>query len=251
MFGKNKDKKPKYMNPWYEISLNAISHKIARDIKADTTYQNIPFGRSLLDIHTDGDLVFITIKTVVNGEMVLEEIRDSVPNLSYHLQAFKFERRWENADVNIDFTPETLKQISVGISQLIHSSDVKQDMWVFPYFNFFISAEVDSVKRTGGRKWIKGRASLQAFDDEYGCGGGISGTFLNEGEELKIDRWGRTEYVVRLDQAMHQSLGIFKKWKLLSDEEYAAIDVSSQFPVKVLEKVSSVRPDPSRKLKMI
>ena len=251
MFGKSKLKKPKYMNPWYEISLNSLGHKIARDIKADTTYQNIPFGRSLLDIHTDGDLVFITIKTVVNGEMVLEEIRDSVANLPYQLQAFKFEKRWENADVEIDFTPETLKQISVGISQLIHSSDVKQDVWIFPCFNFFVSVEVDNVKRSQGRKWIKGSAYLQAFDDEFGCGGGIFGTFLRESEELKVNRWGHTEYVVRLDYVIHRALGIFNRWKLFSDEEYAAIDTSPQFPVKVIEKVSSTRPDPSRRSKVI
>lgn len=236
MFGTKKVRKPKYFNPWYEMSLSAIGRKIARDIKPDTTYQNIPFGRSLLDIHTDGDFVFITIKTVVNGETIVEEIRDSLANLSYHLQPYKFEKRWEKADVNIVFTKETLKQITVGISQLIHDSDVKQDSWIFPYFNFFISLEVDNVKRSQGRKWIKGSASLQAFDDEFGCGGGIFGTFLGEGEELKVNRWGHTEYVERLDYVIHRALGLSWKWKLLSDEEYAAIDTSPQFPVKVIEK---------------
>ena len=235
MLGMKSKKKPKYMNPWYEISLSALGHKIARDIKADKTYTNIPFGHSLLDIHTDGDFVFITIKTVVNGEMVVEEIRDSLANLSYHLQAFKFENRWEKADVNVVFTPETMKQITVGISRLLHDSDVK-DSWIFPYFNFFISVNVDNVKRYAGRKWISASAYLQSFDDEYACGGGVSGSFLEDEEELKVDRFGRTEYVVRLDQSMHQALGISYRWKFFNDEEYAAIDTSPQFPVKVIKK---------------
>lgn len=250
MFGTKKVRKPKYMNPWYEMSLNAIGNKIARDIKPDTTYQNIPFGRSLLDIHTDGDFVFITIKTVVNGEMIVEEIRDSLANLSYHLQAFKFENRWEKADVNVVFTPETMKQITVGISRLLHDSNVK-DSWIFPYFNFFISVDVDNVKRYAGRKWISASAYLRSFDDEYVCGGGVSGSFLEDDEELKIDRWGRKEYVVRLDQSIHSALGISYRWKLFSDKEYAAIGTSPQFPVKVIEKVSSTRPDPSRRSKII
>lgn len=248
MFGTKKSRKPKYMNPWYEISLSALGHKIVRDIKADKTYTNIPFGRSLLDLHTDGEFVFITIKTVVNGEMIVEEIRDSLANLSYHLQAFKFENRWEKADVNVVFTPETMKQITVGISRLLHDSDVK-DSWIFPYFNFFISVDVDNVKRYAGRKWIRASAYLRSFDDEYGCGGGVSGSFLEDDEELKVDRFGRTEYVVRLDESIHSALGISYRWKLFNDEEYAAIDTSPQFPVKVIDKISSS--DPSRRSKHI
>lgn len=236
MLGMKSKKKPKYFNAWYEMSLNSIAHKIARDIKTDKTYTNIPFGRSLLDLHTDGEFVFITIKTVVNGEMIVEEIRDSLANLSYHLQPYKFEKRWEKADTTIVFTPETLKQITVGISRLLYNSDVKQDVWVFPYFDFFISVEVDNVKRSAGRKWISARAYMQSFDDEYGCGGGTSGVFLEDDEELKVDRWGRKEYVVHLDQSIHSALGLSYKWKLLSDEEYAAIDTSPQFPLKVIEK---------------
>lgn len=250
MFGTKKVRQPKYFNAWYEMSLNSLGHKIVRDIKTDKTYTNIPFGRSLLDLHTDGEFVFITIKTVVNGEMIVEEIRDSLANLSYHLQAFKFEKRWEKADVNVVFTPETMKQIAVGISRLLHDSDVK-DSWIFPYFNFFISVDVEKVKRAGGRKWISASAYLRSFDDEYGCGGGVSGVFLEDDDELKVDRWGRKEYVVRLDQSIHSALGLSYRWKLLSDKEYAAIDISPQFPVKVINKISSSRPDPSRRSKHI
>lgn len=237
MFGK-KAHKPKYYNPWYEMSLNALAHKIARDIKTDKTYTNIPFGRSLLDIHTDGEYVFITIKTVVNGEMIVEEIRDSLANLSYHLQPFKFEKRWEKADTKIVFTPETLKQICFGIAQLINDSDVKQDDWIFPYFNFFVQVKLDGVKRSNGRKWISGNAYLQDFTDEYGCGGGISGTFLEEGEPLKVDRYGREEYVFRMDHSIYTALSVSFNWTGTFDEKkYAAIG-SPQIPVKVLERIS-------------
>lgn len=53
---------------------------------------------------------------------------------------------------------------------------------------------------------------------------------------LRADRWGRKEYVIHLDQSIHSALGLSHKWKLLSDEEYATIDTSPQFPVKVMEK---------------
>lgn len=215
-------KTPAYMNTWYEASLKNLAKKISQTIKDDKTYSNIPFGKSLIDVYSDGENAIIAVKTVVDKRMMIEEQHTTKPYIHGYLHPFKIKRHWKNCDDKAPFTKESAKQICVSIAQLILDSDLKEDVWVFPYFNYLIVVEIDETRKSHGKKYVSGSASIRSFDGEYGCSGSFGGTFLEEDEILTSSERKRH---VKADHSLYQTLfGSKLGESIVSAKDYDAIN---------------------------
>lgn len=221
-----KDKSSSYLNNWYDISLNSLASKIPQAVKEDRTYSNIPFGRSLIDIHSDGQSALVNIKTVVNGKLNVREIHTSLPYVFANLHSSRVYQNWENSD-DIALTTEKLKQICIAMAELIHYSNNKNDVWVFPYFDYFIAVEIDETYKKSGKKYSSGSASIRSFDGAYGSGGTISGTFFEKDESIND-----TMKTLGLDFSLFSTLCHSKLddtfW---NGKRYAAINADNEFPI--------------------
>lgn len=177
----NKNKPPKYVNAWYETMMYSLTHKIVSNAVEGIVYSNIPFGNSFLDIHIDGECSFIVLKTVVEGELSIQELHASSGNtVNVLLNNISFDN-WQNNRTEEIFTKENIKRISEGIVSLVRNSQnpLLPDCWIFPFFGHFINMTVEkrSLGMHKGESFtiIGGVFSVHDYGNTWGCGGTVSG----------------------------------------------------------------------------
>lgn len=232
----HKDKAPKapaYMNTWYDLSLKALATKISQTIKEDKTYSNIPFGKSLIDVHSDGENTIIAVKTIVDGKQNVQEIHTSPYYIVGYLQPSKLKENWAKSDDQIVLTKENLKQITESISHLIHDSGNSEDSWVFPYYNYTITVNTESVRKYRGRRYISGSAGILDFYGDYGSGGSFSGTIVEDDEILRNSEYKDT---MKMGFSLHRCLGSEKLgWStIFYQNQYDEIKARNQYPVELV-----------------
>lgn len=138
----------------YQKALKKVAVQIANNIKVDVVYRNVPFGPSQLDIHSDGDNVILAVKVLTGTDDAfnVREFQTPVSKFRKFLTSDKVQEMFPKRVSRVFLDDIYLtKQISQGISQLMHNSKKqsykeKNETWVFPFYNHFITFHKNKVK---------------------------------------------------------------------------------------------------------
>lgn len=138
----------------YDKALKKLAGQISRTIKNDTTYRNIPFGNSQLDIHSDGKTVLLAAKVLSPGKksFKVREFQMPVSKLQKFLVGDEMRTAsFDNSNITLYFNEEkVMKQISIGIAQLVYDGK-KNETWIFPFYNRVIAFKKSySTRRLDG-----------------------------------------------------------------------------------------------------
>lgn len=133
----------------YQKALKKLAVQLAQNIKTDVVYRNIPFGTSQLDIYSDGKNAILAVKSLSQADAAFKvrEFQIPVSKLRKFLVSDEMKEMFGKGVSDIFLDHNTLvKQISQGISQLLHNSNKKVDeTWIFPFYNYIISFTVTDV----------------------------------------------------------------------------------------------------------
>lgn len=149
----------------YDKALKKLAAQIARTIKVDTTYRNIPFGDAQLDIHSDGETVLLAVKILDSAKKSFKVSEFQMPVSKFRKFLVSSEMRMliNNSDISIsrnDF--ELLKQASQGIAQLINDSQKKNEKWLFPLHDHLIYLKKQRLR--ADYKGVEGQLSIVPYE---------------------------------------------------------------------------------------
>lgn len=117
--------------------LRRLAGQIVRDIRPDIVYRNIPFGCSQLDIHSDGEIVILAVKTLSahGASLIVREFQVPKYKLYNLLLSSKVTKPFNKNNMGAIVRDRHLaKQISQGIAQFVYQSRRSQEVWFFPFY---------------------------------------------------------------------------------------------------------------------
>lgn len=154
-------------NKAYGKALKKLASQIARTIKVDTTYRNIPFGYSQLDIYSDGEIALLAVKvlSISKKRLNVQEFQIPSTKLKSFLIGAEMRKITEKIDVELGFHEKRIiKQISQGLAQLVQDSDRKKETWVFPFYNQAIVFVKDKSTIREDTLYFEGKTKRMKID---------------------------------------------------------------------------------------